>query len=40
MNKRVNQELKKVVDLTHFKRNKPLRNICDASKQGLGALLH
>ena len=30
---RVNQEMKKVAELTHFKRNKPLRIICDASKQ-------
>ena len=36
---RVNQEVKKVTELTHFKRNKPLRIICDASKQGLGAVL-
>ena len=31
--------MKKVAELTHFKRNKPLRIICDASKQGLGAVL-
>ena len=37
--KRVNEEVRKVAELTHFKRNKPLRIICDASKQGLGAVL-
>ena len=37
--KKVNQEVRKVEELTHFKRNKPLRIICDASKQGLGAVL-
>ena len=37
--KRVNQEVRKVAELTHFKRNKPLRIICDASKQGLDAVL-
>ena len=37
--KRVNEEVRKVLELTHFKRNKPLRIICDASKQGLGAVL-
>ena len=37
--KRVNDEVKNVAELTHFKRNKPLRIICDASKQGLGAVL-
>ena len=31
--------MKKVVELTHFKRNRTLRIICDASKQGLGAVL-
>ena len=36
---RVNAEVKKVANLTHFKRNKPLRKNCDASKQGLGAVL-
>ena len=29
----------KVAELTHFKRNEPLRTICDASKHGLGAVL-
>ena len=36
--KRVNDEVKKVAELTNFKRNKPLRIICDASKQSLGAV--
>ena len=36
---RVNNEVKKAAELTHFNRNKPLRIICDASKQGLGAVL-
>ena len=31
--------MKKVVELTHFKRNRMLRIFCDASKQGLGAVL-
>ena len=37
--KRVNQEVRKVTELTHFKRNKPLRIICDANKHGLDAVL-
>ena len=36
---RVNKEVKKAAELRRFKRNKPLRKICDASKQGLGAVL-
>ena len=36
---KVNQEVRKVAELTRFKRNKPLRIICDASKQSTGALL-
>ena len=36
---RINNQVDKVVELTHFKRNRPLRIICDASKQGLGAIL-
>ena len=35
----VNKEVRRVANLTHFKRNKPIRIICDASKQGLGAVL-
>ena len=31
--------MKKVAELTHFKRYKPLQIICDASKNGLGAVL-
>ena len=36
---KINEELKKVTILNHFKRNCPLRIICDASKAGLGAVL-
>ena len=36
---KVHSEVKRVVELTHFKKNKPLRIICDASKQGVGAVL-
>ena len=36
---KVNSEVRKVAELTHFKRNRPLRIICDASKNGLGAVL-
>ena len=35
----INKEVKKVAELTHFKRNKLLMIICDASEQGLGAVL-
>ena len=35
---KVNAEVKRVAELPHFKRNKPLRIICDASKNGLGAV--
>ena len=35
----VNKEVKRVANVTHFKRNKPIRIICDASKQGKGAVL-
>ena len=31
--------MRKVAELPHFKRNKPLRIICDARKQVLGAVL-
>ena len=36
---RNNQEMKKITELTHFKRNKPIRIVCDASKKGIGAVL-
>ena len=36
---RINEEIKKVVKLSHFKRNQEIRIICDASKQGLGTVL-
>ena len=35
---KVNAEVKRVAELTHFKRNKQLRIFCDASKNGLGAV--
>ena len=35
----INNEVKRVVELSHFKRNNETRIICDASKQGLGAVL-
>ena len=35
----VNNEIKKVTELNHFKRDCLLRIICDASKSGLGAVL-
>ena len=37
--KRVNCEIKKITKINHFKRDRPLRIICDASKAGLGAVL-
>ena len=37
--KKVSEEVKKVAELKHFKKKKPLQIICDASKQGLGAVL-
>ena len=36
---KLNQEVKRITELTHFQKDKKLRNICDASKQGLGAVL-
>ena len=36
---RKNQELKKITELTHFKRDSPKRIIWDASRKGLGAVL-
>ena len=35
---RINNQVKKE-EVPHFKKNGPLRIICDASKQGLGAIL-
>ena len=35
----INNEIKKTVELSHFKRNQEIRIICDASKSGLGAVL-
>ena len=35
----VNNEIKKVTELNHFKRDRRIRIICDASKSGLGAVL-
>ena len=35
----ITNEVKRVVELSHFKRNNETRIICDASKQGLGAVL-
>ena len=32
-------EIKRIVELSYFKRNQEIRIICDASKQGLGAVL-
>ena len=37
--KNVNQEVKKVAELTHFKRKKTLKITCDASEQGSGGVL-
>ena len=37
--KKINEEIKKVVELSHFKRNQEIRIICNASKQGSGAVL-
>ena len=36
---KVNQEVKRITELTHFKKDKKLRIICDASKHGLGDVL-
>ena len=36
---KINQEIKKITELTHFKRNNPVIILCDASKKGLGAVL-
>ena len=37
--KEVNEKVKKITELPHFKRQNKLRIICDASKKGLGAVL-
>ena len=36
---KINEEIKRVTELTHFKRGLELRIICDVSKEGLGAVL-
>ena len=36
---KVNQEVKRITELTHFKRNRKIRIICDASKKRLGTVL-
>ena len=36
---RINDEIKRAVEVLHFKRNQKIRLTCDASKQGLGAVL-
>ena len=36
---KVNEEITNVVELSHFSRNKEIRIICEASRQGLGAVL-
>ena len=36
---KVNQDVKKITELTHIKKDKKLRIICEASKHGLGAVL-
>ena len=35
----VNQKVKEVAEVGHFRRSQPIRIICDASKSGLGAVL-
>ena len=37
--KEINKEVRRVVELSHFKRNNETRIFCDASKQGLGPVL-
>ena len=34
-----NDEIKKVLEFSHFKRNQEIRITCDVSKEGLGAVL-
>ena len=35
----IKEAIKTITELKHFKRNLPQRIICDASKEGLGAVL-
>ena len=35
----IKEAMEKMNGLKHFKRNSPLRILCDASKEGLGAVL-
>ena len=35
----INNEVKRVVEVSHFERNNKTRKICDASKQGLSSVL-
>ena len=36
---KINKEVKTITELTHFKRDKPIKILCDASKKGPGAEL-
>ena len=36
---KVNQEVKRITEFTHFKRNRKIRILCDVSKKGLGTVL-
>ena len=36
---KINDKLKRVVELSHLKKNQETRTICDSSRQGLGAFL-
>ena len=35
----IKEEMKHITEIKHFKKNQPLRISCDASKEGLGAVL-
>ena len=35
----IKKEILKITEIKHFKRNQPVRIICDASREGLGAVL-
>ena len=35
----INEKVKQVAEVGHFKKSNPIRIICDASKAGLGAVL-